>query len=218
MKTDSKITDTLLCLTRDDPRFPHSKQVQSFISAGSSFIQFRSKTLHPDTIFQEAKISAGLSKENHCKLIINDYLDIAKKVGADGVHLGMNDSSVHRAREILSPDKIIGKTVHSIPEARIALKEKPDYVGLGPYRDSKTKKSLSPTLSIQDFQEIVEILRPIPVYLIGGLTFEDFPLIERMGIQGIALCSALCGPFPMQQSLKEIIERSKGIESSLINF
>jgi len=191
----------------------HSKQVETFIEAGFKFIQLRSKSIGSKDLLIQAKRSAEIAKAYDCTLIINDYYELAQEVNADGVHLGRNDASISIARNFLAPSKIIGKTVHNLEEAREAQIDTPDYVGVGPYRKSSTKKELSPTLSDQEFAQIFEVLLPIPVYLIGGLKSDDYVLIEKFGIQGIAICSELFSGVSISEHTQKIFDRFHSFQS-----
>ena len=131
---------SLICITRDDPSLNHFEQVKIFVNAGARLIQLRSKFLSPNELYEQAKPAAELTKKHDCQLIINDHYQLVSDIDADGVHLGMNDAPVEYVRRVLSPEKIIGKTVHSIPEARQSITDKPDYIDAGPYRQSSTKK------------------------------------------------------------------------------
>ena len=203
------MNNSILCLTRDDPEYSHDRQVKDFIEGGGRFIQFRSKTLPPDLLLKQATQATNHAKACDAKLVINDHIELAREIDAHGVHLGASDDTVTKARSILSKGKIVGRTVHSIEEAVSVKRESPDYVGLGPYRTSTTKKDLQPVLSDDQFQSIVEILAPIPVYLIGGLSTDDFPLIQSFGLRGIALCSALFSVSNLMEQTKLAVEKSR---------
>ena len=203
------MNNSIMCLTRDSSEYSHDQQVNYFIQGGAQIIQLRSKSLPSEELYQQANKAVTSAKAYGAKLIINDHIELTRKVDAHGVHLGANDGSVAKARKILSSGKIIGKTVHSIEEALSAQKDKPDYVGLGPYRISSTKKGLQPVLSNYQFQQIVKILDPIPVYLIGGLSKDDFPLIESLGVQGLALCSALFSSNNLKEQTRLTVDNSR---------
>ncbi len=203
------MNNSIMCLTRDSSEYSHDQQVKDFIQGGGQFIQLRSKFLPSEVLYQQANRAVTYAKAYQAKLIINDHIELTRKVDAHGVHLGANDGSVAKARKILSSGKIIGKTVHSIEEALCAKKDKPDYVGMGPYRTSSTKKNLRPVLTNYQFQQIVKILDPIPVYLIGGLCKDDFPLIESLGVQGLALCSALFSGKNLMDQTRLIVNKSR---------
>ena len=163
------MNNSIMCLTRDCSEYSHDQQVKDFIQGGGQLIQLRSKSIPNEVLYHQANKAVTYAKSYGAKLIINDHIELTHKVDAHGVHLGANDGSIAEARKILPSGKIIGKTVHSIKEALSAKNDKPDYVGMEPYRISSTKKDLQPVLSNYQFQQIVKILDPIPVYLIGGL-------------------------------------------------
>ena len=198
-----------MCLTRDSSEYSHDQQVKDFIQGGGQFIQLRSKSLPNEVLYHQANKAVTYAKAYGANLIINDHIELTRQIDAHGVHLGANDGSVASARKILSSEKIIGKTVHSIEEALSAKKDKPDYVGMGPYRISSTKKDLQPVLTNYQFQQIVKILDPIPVYLIGGLSKNDFSLIETLGVQGLALCSALFSGKNLRDQTKLAVDKSR---------
>jgi len=215
MKPDLRIKESLLCLTRDAPDCSHFRQVEKLVHAGASFIQLRSKSVPENQLLEESKSAVILAKQNGSKLIINDHYELTKDVEADGVHLGVSDAPVEFVRDYLPRGKIIGKTVHSFEEAKIAVKEQPDYIGLGPIRNSITKKELTPCLSDEEFKEIAALLHPIPVFLIGGLNRNDFDLIDRIHVQGICLCSDLSLDQNDTTHLYEIVQKSRAFETAL---
>ena len=203
------MNNSIMCLTRDCSEYSHDQQVKDFIQGGGQLIQLRSKSIPNEVLYHQANKAVTYAKSYGAKLIINDHIELTHKVDAHGVHLGANDGSIAEARKILPSGKIIGKTVHSIKEALSAKKDKPDYVGMGPYRISSTKKDLQPVLTNYQFQQIVKILDPIPVYLIGGLSKDDFSLIESLGIQGLALCSALFSGNNLTNQTRLAVDKSQ---------
>lgn len=201
-------SSALMCLTRDNSFTNHFEQVKTLLQTGAKLIQLRSKSIPRADLYEQAKRAADLCKKHNCTLIINDDYNLAKSIDADGVHVGIDDAPIDLIRKELPKGKLIGKTVHSIDEAKLALIEKPDYVGLGPYKLSYTKKNLHPTLNEEDIKQIVDILSPFPIFLIGGLSINDFYLIEKFGIQGLALCSALFSQNCKSTNMKDIIQKS----------
>ena len=180
-----------MCLTRDEPRSSHNQQVKSMIEGGAHLIQLRSKSIPYPNLLLDAKKAADIAKSAKARLIINDHIELAREIDADGVHLGKNDPPLKLARKYLPSGKVVGKTVHNLQEAEEAKRESPDYVGLGPYRATSTKKDILPVLSDLEFKSIAQVLDPIPVYLIGGLTCDDFELLDILGLSGLAICSSL---------------------------
>lgn len=209
MNNFSLLSSSLMCLTRDDSIANHFEQVKTLLQTGAKLIQLRSKSISRQDLYTQAKGAADLCKKHNCTLIINDDYNLAKYVDADGVHVGIDDAPIELIRNELPEGKLIGKTVHSIDEAKLALIEKPDYVGLGPYRSSYTKKDLQPTLNEEDIKHIVNVLSPLPIFLIGGLSINDFYLIEKFDIQGLALCSALFSQGLNSTNMKDIIQKSR---------
>jgi len=182
----------LMCLTSDDCSISHSEQVKELINSGADFIQLRTKELQGEELFQEVRLANDYAVKNNALLVVNDYVDVVQSTGAGGVHLGFNDSSIEYATDTLGDRTIIGSTVHNISEARI-IKDKglSSYVGLGPYRATTTKPDLEFTLSESEIYEIIEILSPMPIYLIGGIGLRDCGLVSKFNISGLAVCSNL---------------------------
>jgi thiamine-phosphate pyrophosphorylase len=205
---------SLLALTRDDSCVSHVNQVESMLESGVRFIQLRSKMLTGSSLLDQARVSADLASQAGAVLIVNDCPEVAARSGACGVHLGMKDGSPGRACEFLGNSAIIGRTVHSLGEAHLIMEEgKCDYVGIGPYRRSQTKGDLDPVLEHSEIMEIQTLLNPLPVYLIGGLGLADFGLIGKLGVTGLAVCSALSRGDQFGSNLKAFVDRAQAFET-----
>ena len=179
------------------------------MEVGVRFIQLRSKSLSTDRLRVEAKLTGKAAEERGAVLVVNDCPSLAADSRASGVHLGMKDGLAGRARELLGDSAIIGRTVHSLTEARQVKEEgNCDYVGLGPYRTSQTKRELTPILGHAEIIEIRSFLDPIPIYLIGGLGLSDFDLIGELGVTGLAVCSALSERDAFGANLEAFVERA----------
>ncbi len=201
---------SLLCLTSDSVEISHSRQVLGFCEAGVEFIQFRSKKLSNQNFLYEAKRSVEICKHYGVKIIINDAVQIAKEVDADGVHLGVEDMSVLNAREILGESKIIGATIHSDHEINDRIMVHADYIGMGPFRKSNTKTDLFPVLNEFEYRSMIKQVEPIPVYLIGGIKLEDFSLNSKLGNHGIAVCSNLFNGIALDPiKINQFVEKSR---------
>ena len=199
---------SLLCLTSDDQNISHAEQVRILIEEGARFIQLRSKVLSSKNILAQIdKVSEDIRKYD-VTLIINDHLNVANESIANGVHLGIKDQSVTLARKSLAKGSVIGSTVHNFEEA-LAVKELNlcDYVGLGPFRVSKTKFNLAPLLSMELIRQIIDILSPIPVFLIGGITLSDCDLIEDLNLGGLAVCAGLSSSNQFACNVKSFINQ-----------
>lgn len=209
---------SLLALTSDDYGVSHARQTEIMRDAGVKFIQLRSKSLSAENFLMEARLAVNSVKQKGVDLVINDDPRIAAESGACGVHLGMSDSSPGLARKLIGQSAMIGRTVHSLTEARAVAKEDCDYVGLGPYRYSQTKQELNPVLGEAQIMEILAVLHPLPVYLIGGLKLDDFDLIDSLGITGLAICSALSCRNQFGSNLKAFVDRAQAFEAMEVSM
>jgi len=192
---DRHENDKLYYLTQDLDHLSHRQQAQIAIKSGVRFIQVRSKTLNPDALAVVASEIVEDATGSESLIIVNDHVEIALQTGADGVHLGSSDMSVSDARTILGKDKIIGGTANTLEDLKRLVLEGVDYVGLGPYRFTKTKKNLSPVLGIDGVQDIASAIDKqgiqVPVYVIGGIGLDDVSSILDTGIYGVAVSSAI---------------------------
>ncbi|RAJ85370.1 thiamine-phosphate pyrophosphorylase [Chitinophaga dinghuensis] len=169
----------------------HLVNIHSACDAGCTWIQLRIKNSTPEEILPVAAAARKITADYGAALIINDYPEIARQTGADGVHVGLNDMSVAEAREIVGPQLIVGGT-SNLPEHIIQHhKDGADYVGLGPYRFTATKEKLSPIIGLQGYINIMQTLQQqrisIPVIAIGGILEADIPGLLAAGIHGIAV-------------------------------
>lgn len=214
VNVNDQVLPSLLALTRDDSCVSHVSQVEIMLESGVRFIQFRSKLLAGSSLLEEARLAADLVRQVGAVLIVNDCPEVAVRSGAHGVHLGMQDASLASARQLLGEGAIIGRTVHSVEEAiQVKLEGSCDYVGLGPFRLSKTKPGVRPVLDYSDISEIKAILDPLPIFLIGGLELSDFDLIDDLGIAGLAVCSALSGREGVGENMHAFVERAIVLDS-----
>ena len=209
-----QVWPSLLALTRDDSNISHLSQVEAMLESGVRFIQFRSKLLTGTSLLDEVRLANALALQAGAILIVNDCPEVTARSGAHGVHLGMRDASLESARQLLGRESIIGRTVHSLADAKRVKEEGYcDYVGLGPYRSSRTKRELTPVLSHAELIEIRSLLDPTPVYLIGGLGLADFDLLGELGITGLAVCSAFYEDDQLDSNLVSFVERAHSLDA-----
>jgi thiamine-phosphate pyrophosphorylase len=184
--------ERLQYLTQDGvDRKTHAELVGDACRAGIKWVQFRTKNTPEDQWEPTALEVQEVAKKYDAVLIINDNVALAKKIGADGVHLGKEDMSVKEARKILGDNFIIGGTANTAEDIKRLVNEGADYIGLGPYRFTTTKKNLSPVLGHNELLELLKIQNKIPIILIGGITAEDIPDIAKNGAYGAAVSSAI---------------------------
>ncbi|PYF77135.1 thiamine phosphate synthase [Pedobacter nutrimenti] len=188
--------------------------IRKALDNGCNWIQLRYKN-KPETEVQllADKVKKHISSFSACRFIVNDFPAAALSSGAEGVHLGLQDSSVKKARILLGPNKLIGGTANTLEDLMKRNEEQCDYIGLGPFRYTPTKLKLSPILGIEGYKHLLESLRiqkiniP-PVFAIGGITPGDVDALLQAGVYGIAL-SGLITHHPHQaeliKKLKEIL-------------
>lgn len=175
------------------------EQIQNILNAldnGAGWIQLRWKEGAYEAKQELAMAIRKICQAYKATCIINDHIDIAMAIDADGVHLGLEDAAIAEARNTLGPDKIIGGTANTLKDVLQRTAEGCDYIGLGPYRFTQTKEKLSPVLGLSGYQNIINHLREQsletpPIYAIGGLTNADIPELLQAGVYGIALSGAI---------------------------
>lgn len=188
-----------------DPK-DHLANINAALDAGCTWIQLRMKQQDEEMVRQTAEKVRACCDTYNAIFIVNDFVHVAHNVNANGVHVGLTDTSVQKAREVLGSDKIIGGTANTLHDVRKRIQEECDYIGLGPFRFTSTKEKLSPILGLQGYKEIIQTLEAeqntIPIYAIGGITEADVNDIREAGIHGIALS----GVITHAQNQKQLIQ------------
>jgi thiamine-phosphate pyrophosphorylase len=185
----------------------HPDQVAKLIDSGVTLIQLREKTLSGREFYEQAKSALGLGRNSGVKIIINDRVDLALILGADGVHLGQDDLPPSLARDLLGPDAIIGFSTHSIEQAKQALTLPIDYLAIGPVFSTKSKADTAPEVGLAGVRAVKEIAGEIPVVAIGGITEHRIPEVLSAGADSVALISAiLTQPAHIRATAKRLIE------------
>ncbi|MCT1525168.1 thiamine phosphate synthase [Sphingobacterium hotanense] len=184
--------------------------IQLVLDAGVEFIQIRWKDATTLQLEKLAEAAKQLCKQYKALCIINDFPMLAKSIDTDGVHLGLEDDAVISARKQLGAHKIIGGTANTLEDVQQRIAEDCDYIGLGPFRFTTTKKKLSPVLGLQGYSNLLrnlDINTTPPIYAIGGITINDVQELRKIGIYGIALSGFLLkNPQAMPQLNKYLYE------------
>ena len=166
-----------------------------FLDAGGRWIQLRMKDASAEVIVCLGKEMLALCRKRRAVLVVNDAPQLAVAIGADGVHLGQADMPPIEARRIIGDGAVIGSTANTFEQIAARNDGETDYVGLGPFRFTTTKKNLSPVLGTEGYRTILGRMRteniPLPVVAIGGIELPDIPQIMRTGVDGIALSGAI---------------------------
>jgi len=193
----------LQLITQEIPDFSHAAQVAMACKSGAEWIQLRVKDKTYEEWLDIAGEVAVICRKNAVPLIINDSVQIAMEIDADGVHLGKDDMPIHSARMLLGKDKIIGGTGNTLEDIIAIHNAGADYAGIGPYKFTKTKKELSNLLGTHGYRNMLYELRTkgidIPVIAIGGIKAMDVRPLIRTGVFGVAVSSAVfSAPIPAQ--------------------
>lgn len=183
-------------ITQDNIKgFSHSQLAEEACRGGAGWIQLRMKGAKATDWQQHAEETLVVCRKYGAKLIINDNPELVLKINADGVHLGKTDMDPVEARKMLGEKYIIGGTANNFEDIQRLAEAGVDYIGLGPFRFTKTKENLSPVLGTEGFKTIMDQCREndihIPVIAIGGILPEDVPEILNTGVYGVAVASAI---------------------------
>ncbi len=163
--------------------------VEQAILGGVTLVQLREKNMSDEEFTENAERMLSVCRKHDVPLIINDRADIAAKVGADGVHVGLDDMSVKDARRILGDEKIVGATAHNVREALAAEADGADYLGVGAVFGSSTKSDAKP-LELSELRAVCEAVK-IPVCAIGGINAGNISRLCGSGIKGAAVISGI---------------------------
>ena len=194
------VTDRSLSRGRDTMQI-----VQAAVRGGVTCVQLREKSCSTRDFIEEARRISDFLKEHHLPLIINDRIDVAMAVGAEGVHLGQTDMPLETARTILKKDMIIGISAESVEDAVEAEKGGADYISVSPVFSTSTKTDTAPPLGLEGISTIRRHVR-IPVVGIGGINKENCAQVIRHGADGVAVVSAIVSSADPEKEARELLE------------
>ena len=180
-------------------------QVERALKGGATFIQLREKELDEGDFLEEAKEIQKLCREYHVPFVINDNVEIAEAIGADGVHVGQSDMEAGYVRRRLGPDKIIGVSVQTAEQALRAQEHGADYLGVGAVFPTGSKADAT-EVSRETLEEICRAV-DIPVIAIGGIGRENVMELKGSGICGIAVISAIFAQKDIEAAAAELKKR-----------
>ncbi len=196
-------------ITHYTERHSYLDSARMALEGGCRWIQLRMKESPTAEVEAVARKVQRLCKEHEAIFIIDDYVDLAKKLEADGVHLGKNDMPVAEARRTLGEGFLIGGTANTFEDIQAHCRNGADYIGCGPFRHTTTKKNLSPILGLEGYAGIIRRMEEegisLPVVAIGGITAEDIPAIMRTGVDGIALSGTVLRAENPAEEMRRII-------------
>lgn len=202
--------DTSLYFITDSTGFTEEeflRRIEAALQGGVTFLQIREKDKTTREYLSLARKVHDLTKKYNVPLIIDDRLDIVMAIDAEGVHLGQSDMPIHLARKTFGPDKIIGATAKTVPQALEAYEQGADYLGVGAIypTTTKVKTVLTSTDTLRDICNAV----PIPVNAIGGLNKNNIDVLAGTPIAGICLVSAIMKAEDPKLAAMELKARAK---------
>ena len=196
-------------ITHYTEQYSYLDSVRIALEGGCRWIQLRKKDSSQEEILPIAKEALTLCREYEATFIIDDHVELAKQIKADGVHLGKSDMPIAEARRILGKNFIIGGTANTFEDVIGHHKAGADYIGCGPFRFTTTKKNLSPVLGLEGYRRIVWQMKEagihLPIVAIGGITETDIPELMQTGVNGIALSGSILRAKNPIEEMKKIM-------------
>ena len=182
-------------ITHANDRYNYLDGVRIALEGGCRWIQLRMKDASEEEVLKTAKSTRKLCRQYGAVFILDDYVELVERTGADGVHLGKNDMPIDKARRLIGKDKIIGGTANTFEDVKRIYSAGADYIGCGPFRFTTTKKKLSPILGLDAYSRIIKQMNAyginIPVIAIGGILLQDVSDIMQTGVSGVAISGAI---------------------------
>jgi thiamine-phosphate pyrophosphorylase len=184
----------------------HAEQVARLIDGGATFIQLREKGMSPRDFYREAEEALKLARARGARLIINDRVDIALALRADGVHLGQDDLPPEAARRVLGSRAIIGFSTHNLEQAREAARLPVDYIAIGPIFPTSSKDNPAPVVGLEGLSRVRQVTGTIPLVAIGGIGSENARAALAAGSDAIAVISLLLSrPSEITRRTRELL-------------
>lgn len=179
--------------------------VKEMIKGGIKLIQYREKSLSLKEMLKECQTIRDLTKEAGVTFIVNDYIDIAIIVDADGVHIGQDDLPIKEVRKLLGPNKIIGLSTHSPEQGGKAVEDGADYIGVGPIYSTQTKVNVCDPVGYEYLEWVVKNIK-IPFVAIGGIKEHNLEEIAKRGAKSICLVTDITEDENIPNKIKRLLE------------
>ncbi len=197
-------------ITHFNDRYGYVDGARMALEGGCRWIQLRMKGASDDEVAEAAAQIQPLCREYEAIFLLDDRVELAKSLKADGVHLGKNDMPISEARRVLGEEFIIGGTANTFDDIERLSSQGADYIGCGPFRFTTTKEKLAPVLGLEGYRRIVAQMEAkginLPIVAIGGITCEDIPALMQTGIDGIAISGAVLNAADPVAEMKRMIE------------
>jgi thiamine-phosphate pyrophosphorylase len=186
-------------------RLSHARQVEQLAAGGASIVQLREKRASPREFYNAALEAMSIARNLGVQIIINDRVDIAIAIKADGVHLGQDDLPADHARRLLGEGRIIGFSTHSPEQALAADSTSIDYVAIGPVFQTVTKENPDPVIGLEVVREVKGHLSK-PLVAIGGITLQTAPSVIEAGADSVAVISDLYASGEIVEQTRRFVE------------
>ena len=197
------ITDTNLS------RLAHADQVERLIAGGATLIQLRDKHAAPRDFLQQAEAALKIARKHGVRLIINDRVDVALALKANGVHLGQTDIPAEAARDLLGESALIGVSTHNLAQAKLAARMPVDYVAFGPIFKTSTKENPDPIAGLEALRAVRAIIGDLPLVAIGGITLANAEEAWKAGADAISSIAALVSDAArIPESMRQMLAKS----------
>ncbi len=193
---------------------PLPEAVRLALQGGVPAIQVREKDLPIRELLALSQELRALTKEFGAKLFINDHVDVAVAVGADGVHLGHQSMPTSAVRRILGKKMMLGVSTHTIEEARAAESEGADFVTFGPVYETPSKIKISAPVGLEPLRDVKKAI-DIPIFALGGIKGRNIGHVLWAGAYGVSMISAIFGAADIQKTAKNITEMIKIVDRSI---
>lgn len=184
----------------------HAGQVERLASAGATFIQLRDKGARASDFYEAALEAVAVARRLGARVIINDRLDVALAVKADGVHLGQDDLPPEAARRVAGPDFIIGYSTHSLEQALVADSAPVDYVAVGPVFGTSTKENPDPVIGPGLVRAVRDKISK-PLVAIGGITLDSARRVLEAGADSLAVISDLHSTGDIEERVRQYLAK-----------
>ncbi|MEF3273818.1 MAG: thiamine phosphate synthase [Chloroflexus sp.] len=181
----------------------HQTVLEAAIAGGATVVQYREKAASTRQMVTEARELRELAQRAGVPLIVNDRIDVALAVDADGVHIGQDDMPVRLARQLIGPDKILGVSVSTLDEARQAVADGADYLGVGPIFATPTKPDAAPPIGMDGLRQICQHIS-IPIVAIGGINATNAAEAIAAGADGVAVVSAIVAATDVTEAARQL--------------
>lgn len=182
------------------------KTVEEALAGGVDIVQLREYSLTDSKLLEMAKAVREMTRRYKALFIVNNRPDIALLSEADGVHLGQDDMPVKDARKVLGEGKSIGVSTHSLEQAKRAVADGADYIGVGPVYPTQTKKNVVAPVTLSYVKEVVSAALPIPFFPIGGIKLHNAEEVLKAGARRLAVVTGIVGALKVAKVTAEFKE------------